>query len=129
MHRQLRLEQIREEETQLAVIRDLMLHASRRGRWLTLGEIADATHFGEASISAQLRHLRKPRNGRYWVEKRQRRVWGQGAVPASSATEARMPFEYRISPAIRSEIDAGAPSSRPDAPFGGEETADAETRS
>ena len=50
-------------ETQLAAIRELMLAAGRRGEWLTLAEIADPTEFGEASISAQLRHLRKPCHG------------------------------------------------------------------
>ena len=37
-------------------------------------EIANPTEFGEASISAQLRHLRKPSHGRYRVEKRRRRL-------------------------------------------------------
>jgi hypothetical protein len=30
------------------------------------------THYGEASISAQLRHLRKPRHGAFVVKKRRR---------------------------------------------------------
>jgi len=61
---------IEEDETQLAAIRELMTRAGARGVWLTLGEIADATQFAEASISAQLRHLRKPRHGGHRVEKR-----------------------------------------------------------
>ena len=47
------------------VIRDLMLD----GVWRTLGDISSATDYPEASISAQLRHLRKPRFGSYCVEK------------------------------------------------------------
>jgi hypothetical protein len=39
-----------EDETQLAAIRELMMRAFDRGAWLTLGEIAEATEFGEASI-------------------------------------------------------------------------------
>jgi hypothetical protein len=62
-----------EEPTQLAAIRDFMLEAAGRGSWHTLDEIAGTTEFGEASVSAQLRHLRKPRHGRYRVEKRRRR--------------------------------------------------------
>ena len=61
-----------EESTQLVAIRDLMLEVADRGKWLTLDEIAGITEFGEASVSAQLRHLRKPRHGRYRVEKRRR---------------------------------------------------------
>jgi len=63
----------RDNGTQLTTIRTLMLAAAAQGPWLTLGEIADITEFGEASISAQLRHLRKARHGRYRVEKRVRR--------------------------------------------------------
>ncbi len=59
-------------DTQLHTIRDLMLSASQRGAWMTLGEIAGLTEIGEASISAQLRHLRKSRHGRHRVEKRRR---------------------------------------------------------
>jgi hypothetical protein len=40
------------------------------GQWHTLSEIADGTRDPQASISAQLRHLRKPRFGSYTVEKR-----------------------------------------------------------
>lgn len=55
-------------------IRDLMLV----GDWLTLDEIAERTSYTTASISAQLRHLRKKAFGSYRVEKRRRRgfrVW------------------------------------------------------
>lgn len=42
----------------------------RDGRWRTLNEIAEVTGDPPASISAQLRHLRKPRFGKWPVEKR-----------------------------------------------------------
>ena len=53
------------------VIRDLML-ARPNWRWLSLGEMAKRTGYPEASISAQLRHLRKQRFGGYKVDKRPR---------------------------------------------------------
>jgi hypothetical protein len=40
------------------------------GRWHTLSQIADLTGDPEASVSAQLRHLRKPKFGAYSIEKR-----------------------------------------------------------
>jgi hypothetical protein len=42
------------------------------GRWRTLRELAEATGDPEASCSAQLRHLRKPRFGAHVIEKRSR---------------------------------------------------------
>jgi len=56
----------------------------RDGRWRTLREMAAATGDPESSISAQLRHLRKPRFGSYVVEKRRR------GLPDSGC------FEYRL---------------------------------
>src|SRR5689334_6409987 len=44
----------------------------RDGAWRTLQEIADVTGDPHASISAQLRHLRKPRFGASDVQKRRR---------------------------------------------------------
>ncbi len=58
--------------TQHDVIRNIMISAGECGAWLTLREIAYLTHYGEASISAQLRHLRKPVFGGYVLEKRRR---------------------------------------------------------
>lgn len=51
-------------------IRDLMLD----GQWRTFREIAEELnpHWSEASISAQLRHLRKPKFGGYQVNRRKR---------------------------------------------------------
>ena len=40
------------------------------GQWRTLGEVAFATRTPEASVSAQLRHLRKKRFGGHTVNKR-----------------------------------------------------------
>jgi hypothetical protein len=54
------------------VLCDVMLNASQCETWLTLDELAKLTHYPPASISAQLRHLRKPEFGGYEVEKRQR---------------------------------------------------------
>lgn len=39
------------------------------GIWRTLAEIADDTQDPPASVSAQLRHMRKPRFGSHTVEK------------------------------------------------------------
>ena len=39
------------------------------GQWRTLRQIADLTHDPEASISAQLRHLRKDRFGAHQIER------------------------------------------------------------
>ena len=52
--------------------------------WRTLQEIADATGDPHASISAQLRHLRKPRFGGHTVLKRRRGVPEHGL------------YEYRL---------------------------------
>ena len=57
---------------QREVLRDTMLKATGYGLWLTLREVARLTLFGEASISAQLRHLRKRKHGGFRVEKRRR---------------------------------------------------------
>ena len=54
------------------------------GRWRTLGEIEAATGDPQASISAQLRHLRKQRFGGHAVEKQSRGERERGL------------FEYRL---------------------------------
>jgi hypothetical protein len=46
--------------------------AIKEGKWLTLDEIHKITEDPHASISAQLRHLRKPRFGSFNIEKRRR---------------------------------------------------------
>ena len=55
------------------------------GNWWSLTELSEVTGDPESSISAQLRHLRKPRFGGYDVQKR-RRVEGGGT------------WEYRLGP-------------------------------
>lgn len=95
-----RREDARQYESQLAAIRKLMLRAVARGAWLTLNEIAEATEFGEASISAQLRHLRKKEHGGYRVEKRRRRQLRPraGTTRRRSRGDERAPivWEYRV---------------------------------
>ena len=61
-------------DNQLGRIYSLMID----GRWKTLSEIAAATGDHEASISSQLRHLRKERFGGYIVNKRRRGDPGRG---------------------------------------------------
>ena len=91
---------LEEDETQLAAIRELMMRAFSRGVWLSLGEIAEATEFGEASISAQLRHLRKRHHGGHRVEKRRRRPAGAAAAGRKIGDARRGPviWEYRVLP-------------------------------
>jgi hypothetical protein len=55
----------------------------RDGQWRTLQEISAAADAPETSVSAQLRHLRKPRFGSYTIDRR-RRTAGGGT------------FEYRM---------------------------------
>lgn len=85
--------------SQREVLRDVLLSATECSSWLTLRELAQLTQFGEASISAQLRHLRKPKFGSYVVEKRVRR----GEVIRDAEHGAI--WEYRL----RREISAGSP--------------------
>jgi hypothetical protein len=59
--------------TQREVLRDVMLVAANYGAWMTLHELSRLTGYGEASISAQLRHLKLPRHGGFALEKRVRR--------------------------------------------------------
>ncbi|HET9401946.1 MAG TPA: hypothetical protein VFO34_13445 [Candidatus Acidoferrales bacterium] len=76
---------------QIEVIRDVMLSAAEcarsfgvpHGGWMTLREIAELTAYAEASVSAQLRRLRKPRFGGFTVEKRRR-------------SSSEIQWEYRI---------------------------------
>lgn len=56
------------------------------GQWCTLADIEAYTGYPQASISAQIRHLRKARFGRYVVIKR-RKLGGQGGT-----------WEYRLMP-------------------------------
>ena len=60
--------------TQLERIRDLMFD----GSWRTLQEISSSTRDPASSVSAQLRHLRKPKFGGHLVEKRRRGAASRG---------------------------------------------------
>ena len=68
--------------TQLDDIRELMLD----GAWRTLSEISRWTGHPAASVSAQLRNMRKPAHGAWNVERRPRGERTHGL------------FEYRVSP-------------------------------
>lgn len=63
---------------------DRVRNAMADHAWRTLDEIAAATGDPVASVSAQLRHLRKPRFGGFLVEKRIRGARGSGL------------YEYRV---------------------------------
>jgi hypothetical protein len=93
--------------SQREIIRDVMLSAADCETWLTLGELRVLTRYGEASISAQLRHLRKTENGGYDVVKRHR----EGVSPERPGTDGRgeCVWEYRITRGMcvdRAEADA-----------------------
>ena len=51
-------------------IRTFMLEKSKSGEWVSLEDIEFALGYPQASISAQLRHLRKPLFGGYIVNKK-----------------------------------------------------------
>ena len=71
--------------SQREIIRDVMLSAGECETWLTLGELRALTRYGETSISAQLRHLRKEENGGYDLVKRHR----DGSSPARPGVDGR----------------------------------------
>jgi hypothetical protein len=94
--------------SQREIIRDVMLSAADCEAWLTLGELRALTRYGEASISAQLRHLRKTENGGYDVTKRHR----EGASPVRPGTDGRgeCVWEYRITQGMC--VDRGGSEAR-----------------
>jgi hypothetical protein len=59
---------------------------------MTLRELARLTRYGEASISAQLRHLRRAEYGSYVLEKRVREAEVVGSE------EHLVVWEYRLMP-------------------------------
>src|ERR1700721_2845831 len=99
--------------SQREIIRDVMLSAAECQSWLTLGELRALTRYGEASISAQLRHLRKAENGGYEVIKRHR----DGASPARPGTDGRgeCVWEYRITRGMHGIVTGAANSGTLDA--------------
>jgi hypothetical protein len=76
--------------TQREVLRDVMLAAGKYGAWMTLHELGRLTRYGETSISAQLRHLRKADCGGYVLEKRVRKP------EVVSSEEHFVVWEYRL---------------------------------
>ncbi len=81
------------------VLCDVMLSARQCETWLTLDELAKLTHYPPASISAQLRHLRKPEYGGFVVEKRPR-VVGKFLRGEDFGTI----WEYQLKRAIRRKL-------------------------
>lgn len=61
------------------------------GTWRTLREISAITGDGEASVSAQLRHLKRSINGGFQVEKRRRGEPTRGC------------WEYQLRPPVASD--------------------------
>jgi len=84
------------------VLCDVMLSARQCETWLTLDELSKLTHYPPASISAQLRHLRKPEYGGYAVEKRPRAV-----AKVLRGEDFGTIWEYQLKRVIRRKL-AGA---------------------
>lgn len=78
------------------VLCDVMLAAGTCETWLTLSELSRLTGYGEASVSAQLRHLRKPQYGSFVVVKRLR-----AAAALVCNVELGPIWEYRLSRSVR----------------------------
>jgi hypothetical protein len=79
------------ERSQRDVLRDVMLSAAGSSTWLTLRELSRVTSYGEASISAQLRHLRKPRYGAFIIDKQVRKYGDVRPLAEHGAV-----WEYRL---------------------------------
>ena len=88
--------------TQRDVLRDVMLAAGKYGAWMTLRELARLTRYGETSISAQLRHLRKAQCGGYVLEKRVRKP------EVVSSEEHFVVWEYRLTRRVFAGIREGS---------------------
>lgn len=65
-------------QSQIEALRDLLVEDAKRDTWRSLAELSVILtnrlkrKVPEASISAQLRHLRKPEHGRWTIAKRRR---------------------------------------------------------
>jgi biotin operon repressor len=81
----------RTTRSQREVVRDVMLLAAIYDAWMSLEELANKTRYPQASISAQLRHLRKRQYGGFVVEKR-RRKWEE----VKKASVREMVWEYQV---------------------------------
>lgn len=73
----------REDEKRLTGQLGDVLRVLRVGQWRTLAELSAATKHPEASCSARIRDLRKPRFGGYKIDRRRRK-------PAAGLWEYRM---------------------------------------
>jgi hypothetical protein len=60
------------DDARLSGQAERIFNLMKDSRWRTLGEIEEATGDPQASVSAQLRHLRKKRFGSHDVQKRPR---------------------------------------------------------
>ena len=76
---------LRTQGTQREKLLTVLRIAAQYETWVTLAELAVKTRFPPASISAQLRHLRKAEYGGWRVEKRRREWETEGLV-----------WEYRL---------------------------------
>jgi hypothetical protein len=92
--------------TQRDVLRDVMLTAGKYGAWMTLHELARLTRYGETSISAQLRHLRKTKCGGFVLEKRVRKP------EVVNSEEHFVVWEYRLTPRRATRLCGGANDAR-----------------
>lgn len=81
--------------TQREILKEVLLVAAEGDMWLTLEELARVTKYPPASISAQLRHLRKPEFGGYVVEKRRCEV-----EEAQRSTKRERVWEYQMRRAL-----------------------------
>jgi hypothetical protein len=79
-----------------------MLSARECETWLTLDELAKLTNYPPASISAQLRHLRKPQFGAFVVEKRPRK-----AARDLRGEDFGAVWEYQLTRRVRRMLGGG----------------------
>jgi hypothetical protein len=82
--------------SQREVLRDVMMSAARCGTWLTLRELARMTNYGETSISAQLRHLRKERYGAFVIDKQVRKGGDGNSIGEHGIGGHGAIWEYRL---------------------------------
>jgi hypothetical protein len=80
------------------VLSAVMFSARDCETWLTLDELSRLTHYPPASISAQLRHLRKLEHGGYLVAKRQRKI-----EKALRGEDFGTVWEYQLRRGVRPE--------------------------
>ena len=96
--------------SQREIIRDVMLSAAECDTWLTLGELRALTRYGEASISAQLRHLRKSEHGGYEVVKRHREGVSQARPGVDGRGECVWEYQIARSGAAEPEVTQETPT-------------------